>query len=110
MAILLALSFFLLLAFPLNVMNLVALLPLTSHDDFYGISIHDISVAYLCASVNSFVNPLIYFLVGIKKGGLGKENVKLILQRVFKQEEEVCGEELTSVSMTAQNCIGSSPN
>ncbi|XP_066479295.1 mas-related G-protein coupled receptor member D-like [Tiliqua scincoides] len=94
MAILLALLFFLFLAFPLNVMYLIHLHLVSSHeDDFPSLKVHILSVGYLCASVNSFVNPLIYFLVGLKKRGLCKENLRLILQRVFKQEEEVYGEE-----------------
>ncbi|KAJ6651773.1 hypothetical protein lerEdw1_019666 [Lerista edwardsae] len=93
LAILVALFFFLFLAFPLNVLYLIYLLRLSSYDDFETPR-HALSAGYLCASLNSCVNPLIYFLVGRKKQGLCTENLRLILQRVFKQEEEVYGEEL----------------
>ncbi|XP_066479296.1 proto-oncogene Mas-like [Tiliqua scincoides] len=91
LAILLALFFFLFLACPLNVMYLMKLHSLDSHSP---INVHSISVGYLCASLNSCVNPIVYFLVGRTKKGLCAENLRLTLQRVFKQEENVHGEEL----------------
>ncbi|XP_066479297.1 mas-related G-protein coupled receptor member D-like [Tiliqua scincoides] len=101
LAILVALFFFLFLAFPLNVMYLMILFPLPFlpfNVDFTDIILN---VGYLCASLNSFVNPLIYFLVGRKNKGLFAENLKLILQRVFKQEEKVvCGEKLQPSAQT----------
>ncbi|XP_066479325.1 mas-related G-protein coupled receptor member D-like [Tiliqua scincoides] len=90
MAILLALFFFLFLAFPLNAIHLQVL----SSDYFSFVQIYSFSAGYLCASLNSFINLLIYFLVGRKKRCLGGENWKLIFQRVFKQEENVHGQEL----------------
>ncbi|XP_066479302.1 mas-related G-protein coupled receptor member D-like [Tiliqua scincoides] len=93
-AILLTLFFYLFLACPLNVMYIMFFHPLSPYDRNSPTNINLFYVGYLCASVNSFVNPLIYFLVGRKKKGLCAENLRLILQRVFKQEEEVYGEEL----------------
>ncbi|XP_058032485.1 proto-oncogene Mas-like [Ahaetulla prasina] len=43
---------------------------------------------YLCACLNSSVNPLIYFLLGRKKELHSTCNLNIILQRVFKEEEE----------------------
>ncbi|KAK9402983.1 Mrgprh: Mas-related G-protein coupled receptor member H [Crotalus adamanteus] len=41
----------------------------------------------LCSSLNCSVNPVIYFLVGRKKRLQSRENVKVIFQRIFKEEE-----------------------
>ncbi|XP_066479331.1 mas-related G-protein coupled receptor member H-like [Tiliqua scincoides] len=94
LVILLTLFFFLILAFPLNAICLVTYhtVELTYHDlVIYRYLLQE--YGSLCASLNSFVNPLIYFLVGRRKKGLCSENVKLILQRIFK-DEEAPGEEL----------------
>ncbi|XP_029142987.1 mas-related G-protein coupled receptor member H-like [Protobothrops mucrosquamatus] len=44
---------------------------------------------YLCpsASLNSSVNPVIYFLVGRKKRPQSRESIKVIFQRVFREDE-----------------------
>ncbi|XP_060133571.1 proto-oncogene Mas-like [Zootoca vivipara] len=78
--ILLTLLFFLVLAFPLNALLLNALIaglniPIRFH------------YAALCASLNSTVNPFLYFLVGRKKGGRSRESLMIILQRVLNEEE-----------------------
>ncbi|XP_039179486.1 mas-related G-protein coupled receptor member H-like [Crotalus tigris] len=39
------------------------------------------------ASLNSSVNPVIYFLVGRKKRARSRESVKVIFQRVFREDE-----------------------
>ncbi|XP_042320413.1 proto-oncogene Mas-like [Sceloporus undulatus] len=44
--------------------------------------------SFLGASLNSSVNPFIYFLVGRQKRGQRRERLKNILQRLFKEEEE----------------------
>ncbi|XP_062987426.1 mas-related G-protein coupled receptor member H-like [Elgaria multicarinata webbii] len=78
--ILLTLLFFLIFAFPLNATVFIT---------FFGIeSIHLIGYTFMGAAINSSVNPLIYFLVGRKKSQ-SRENMKIILQRVFKEEEEI---------------------
>ncbi|KAK9402936.1 Mrgprh: Mas-related G-protein coupled receptor member H [Crotalus adamanteus] len=41
----------------------------------------------LCASLNCSVNPVIYFLVGRKKKAHSRESIKVIFQRIFREEE-----------------------
>ncbi|XP_032078195.1 mas-related G-protein coupled receptor member H-like [Thamnophis elegans] len=41
----------------------------------------------LCTSLNSSVNPVIYFLVGRKKSARTRESIKVIFQRVFREDE-----------------------
>ncbi|XP_033009957.1 mas-related G-protein coupled receptor member H-like [Lacerta agilis] len=76
--ILLTLLFFLILAFPLNAM-------------IFAMSIVNINlelrIGFYCASLNSSVNPLLYFLVGRKKGGRSRESLMVILQRALNEEE-----------------------
>lgn len=86
MAILLSLFFFLTLAFPMNVLCLVYF---ANSDPYYDNVLLDHLFKYgvLCACLNSFVNPLIYFLIGRTKSRLCRQNLKLILQRVFSEEE-----------------------
>ncbi|XP_054841886.1 proto-oncogene Mas-like [Eublepharis macularius] len=57
----------------------------------------------LCAFLNSCVNPMIYYMVGRKKGAQRRENLKVILQRAFKEEKEYREEKGT----TAQTAIPS---
>ncbi|XP_033012020.1 proto-oncogene Mas-like [Lacerta agilis] len=79
-AILLALLFFLFLAFPFTCILLIHLSHLRgNHTEFFG--------GLLCSCLNSSVNPLIYFLVGRKKHSQSRENLKVVFQRVFKEEE-----------------------
>ncbi|XP_077789760.1 mas-related G-protein coupled receptor member H-like [Podarcis muralis] len=78
--ILLTLLFFLMLAFPLNAFLLGRLILLLK------IPI-PVRYGFLCASLNSSVNPLLYFLVGRKKRGQSRENLVVILQRVLNEEE-----------------------
>ncbi|XP_048364526.1 mas-related G-protein coupled receptor member H-like [Sphaerodactylus townsendi] len=79
-AILLTLLFFLFFAFPLN----AAYLNFTLSTDAgpspmrYGL---------LCASLNSSINPLIYFLVGRKKRGQSRENWKATFRRILEEDE-----------------------
>ncbi|XP_060098911.1 mas-related G-protein coupled receptor member H-like [Heteronotia binoei] len=42
----------------------------------------------LWTSLNSSINPLIYFLAGRQNGGKFQERMKAILQRVFKEERD----------------------
>ncbi|KAM3840781.1 mas-related G-protein coupled receptor member H-like [Vipera latastei] len=44
---------------------------------------------YLCpsASLNSSINPVIYFLVGRKKRAQSRESIKVIFQRVFRKDK-----------------------
>ncbi|XP_048364532.1 mas-related G-protein coupled receptor member H-like [Sphaerodactylus townsendi] len=80
-AILLTLLFFLLFAFPLNAAYFHFAF---SRDAFpspmrYGL---------LCASLNSSINPLIYFVVGRKREGPTGESLKVVLRRILEEEEE----------------------
>ncbi|XP_062987427.1 mas-related G-protein coupled receptor member H-like [Elgaria multicarinata webbii] len=81
--ILLTLLFFLIFAFPLNATLFIAFFGIESTD--YK---HLFDYALMGAAINSSVNPLIYFLVGRKKSQ-SRENMKIILQRVFREEEEM---------------------
>ncbi|XP_026539598.1 mas-related G-protein coupled receptor member H-like [Notechis scutatus] len=47
------------------------------------------SIIFSC--INSSINPVIYFLVGRKKGAQSKESMKVILQKVFKEAERSGG-------------------
>nr|XP_028594328.1 mas-related G-protein coupled receptor member H-like [Podarcis muralis] len=78
--ILLTLLFFLSFSFPLNAFYI-------SHYIFDSPTLHRIQYGYLCATLNSSVNPLIYFLVGRPKRGKPRRSMKVILQNVFKEEE-----------------------
>ncbi|XP_070604774.1 proto-oncogene Mas-like [Erythrolamprus reginae] len=79
--ILLALLFFLLLSLPLNVFYVI--------DHFHSPNIVLMTIGIVCATLNSSINPLLYFLVGRKKGGKGqtRASYKVALQRVFKNEK-----------------------
>ncbi|XP_072852571.2 mas-related G-protein coupled receptor member H-like [Pogona vitticeps] len=81
-AILVALLFFLLFAFPMNAIQLV-------FTDHIPASSHYVPIG---ASLNSAVNPVIYFLVGREKNAQSGRRIKKILEKVF-QEEESCKEE-----------------
>ncbi|XP_077207546.1 mas-related G-protein coupled receptor member H-like isoform X1 [Paroedura picta] len=82
--VLLTLLFFLLFAFPGNILYLI------NFRDYY-MEFANYS-AVLLACLNSSVNPFIYFLVGRRRKSRQKESMKVILQEVFK-EEEGCAEE-----------------
>uniref|UniRef100_A0A6J0SHP4 Mas-related G-protein coupled receptor member H-like n=1 Tax=Pogona vitticeps TaxID=103695 RepID=A0A6J0SHP4_9SAUR len=83
-AILLALLFFLFFAFPMNVTELffIGHIPVSSYLDYYG---------PIGASLNSAINPVIYFLVGRCKKAQSRGKIKKMLEKLF-QEEESCGE------------------
>nr|XP_060627709.1 mas-related G-protein coupled receptor member H-like [Anolis sagrei ordinatus] len=81
-AILLTLIFFLIFAFPLTTSFFIF--------SFFicFVKYHNvIQYIFLGASLNSSVNPLIYFLVGNKKRVSRREKMRNILQRLFKEEE-----------------------
>ncbi|KAH0617404.1 hypothetical protein JD844_015564 [Phrynosoma platyrhinos] len=78
-AILLSLLFFLIFALPLNVLYIIKY--------FYSLPLSLMVIGLGCASLNSSINPLIYFLVGRKqKKGRLRMSMKVALQRVFKDE------------------------
>ncbi|XP_070604442.1 proto-oncogene Mas-like [Erythrolamprus reginae] len=81
--ILLALLFFLLLSLPMNVFYVI--------ERFYSPNLLLMIFGIGCATLNSSINPLLYFLVGRKKGGKGqtRASYKVALQRVFKNEKTI---------------------
>ncbi|XP_033012033.1 proto-oncogene Mas-like [Lacerta agilis] len=80
-AILLALLFFLFFAFPYTCILLIFL-------SNKLVNFSALFLGLLCSCLNSSVNPLIYFLVGRKKHSRSRESLKVIFQRVFKEEED----------------------
>ncbi|KAM3840798.1 proto-oncogene Mas-like [Vipera latastei] len=80
-AILLALFFFLIFSIPPVVIYLKDVL-------FKRRCGNLITYGYLCACLNSSVNPLIYFLLGRKKELKTMCNLKISLQRLFEEKEE----------------------
>ncbi|XP_070604785.1 mas-related G-protein coupled receptor member H-like [Erythrolamprus reginae] len=78
---------FLILAFPLNVFALIITFSNIEADPDMLWQAGFI----ICSCVNSSINPVIYFLVGRKKGAQSKEGMKVILQKVFKEEETTGG-------------------
>ncbi|XP_058030892.1 proto-oncogene Mas-like [Ahaetulla prasina] len=88
--ILLALLFFLLFSLPMNVFySIKYLVP-------YNPLLLTIGVG--CATLNSSINPLLYFLVGRKKKGKDqpRASYKVALQRVFKDEKGSTEEQETT--------------
>ncbi|XP_070605367.1 proto-oncogene Mas-like isoform X2 [Erythrolamprus reginae] len=80
--ILLALLFFLLFSLPMYVLYVVY---------YFGFRLPDfLTIGIGCATLNSSINPLLYFLVGMKKRGKNqpRASLKVALQRVFKDEQE----------------------
>uniref|UniRef100_A0A670Z029 G-protein coupled receptors family 1 profile domain-containing protein n=1 Tax=Pseudonaja textilis TaxID=8673 RepID=A0A670Z029_PSETE len=80
--ILLSLLFFLLLSLPIDVLYVV-----------YYFGFHPaflLTTGIGCATLNSSINPLLYFLVGRKKRGKDqpRASLKMALQRVFRDEQE----------------------
>ncbi|XP_033012038.1 mas-related G-protein coupled receptor member H-like [Lacerta agilis] len=78
MAILLALLFFLIFAFPLNAVYVIYC--------YYFPHLHSLMlIGFGCSSVNSSINPIIYFLVG-RRGQKGPSRVSMraAISRVFK--------------------------
>ncbi|XP_054841905.1 mas-related G-protein coupled receptor member H-like [Eublepharis macularius] len=89
--ILVTLLCFLFLAFPLNVIVILR---------YYNYIHSYFEVCALALScLNSSVNPMIYFLVGRQRKARQKESLKVILQKVFR-EEEGCAEELQTPDET----------
>ncbi|XP_060628756.2 mas-related G-protein coupled receptor member H-like [Anolis sagrei] len=87
--VLLTLLFFLIFCLPLNVSYIIHNLV----SDFHVVLLR--WVGFACASVNSSINPLIYFLVGRRqKKGQAKVPMRVALERVFKDEQDA-GEEET---------------
>ncbi|XP_053251204.1 mas-related G-protein coupled receptor member H-like [Podarcis raffonei] len=78
--VLLALFFFIIFSFPLNAV-FITLFVLHSAPPFFS------QYAFILSSLNSSVNPLIYFLVGRQKRGRCRQSLKATFQNVFKEDE-----------------------
>ncbi|ETE57313.1 Mas-related G-protein coupled receptor member H, partial [Ophiophagus hannah] len=81
--ILITLLCFLILAFPLSVLSMIVSFSSTKVEDKLE---HWVVCSILFSCLNSSINPVIYFLVGRKKGTQTKESIKVILQKVFKED------------------------
>ncbi|XP_077209015.1 mas-related G-protein coupled receptor member H-like [Paroedura picta] len=82
--VLLTLVFFFLFGFPLNVIFILYL-------DHY-LPEYIVPCVFLLATLNSSVNPVIYFLVGRESKSTQRESMTMILLRVFTEEGD-CAEE-----------------
>ncbi|XP_070795903.1 mas-related G-protein coupled receptor member H-like [Pituophis catenifer annectens] len=87
--ILITLVCFLVLSFPLCVLAVITSFPY-SPEDYLKLELWaTCSILFFC--LNSSINPVIYFLVGRKKGAPSKESMKVILQKVFREGEATGG-------------------
>ncbi|XP_039202521.1 proto-oncogene Mas-like [Crotalus tigris] len=79
--IFLALLFFLLFSLPMNVFYVI------EYFDTYNLLLMTMGIG--CASLNSSINPLLYFFIGRKQRGKDqpRASYKVALQRVFKDEK-----------------------
>ncbi|XP_070605385.1 mas-related G-protein coupled receptor member H-like [Erythrolamprus reginae] len=82
--ILITLLSFLILAFPLNVIAVIISFSDTKVSNKLK---YLVIFSMLLSCLNSSINPVIYYLVGRRKGAQSKESVKVILQKVFKEGE-----------------------
>ncbi|XP_078247796.1 mas-related G-protein coupled receptor member H-like [Pogona vitticeps] len=89
--ILLALILFLLFALPMNFIEYFYFY--TSYFDEY---LYEYGL--ICVSLDSTINPLIYFLIGRRKRGRSRGSVKKILEKLF--EEGNCAETLEPTVQT----------
>ncbi|ETE60269.1 Proto-oncogene Mas, partial [Ophiophagus hannah] len=101
LTILLTLLFFLFFAFPMNAIQYLSLY----YPQFDNPYVYE--YAYICSSLNSTINPLIYFLVGRDKRRTSRMTIKVIFEKVFK-EEESHGENLET-SVTTKSDIKRNP-
>ncbi|XP_078247798.1 proto-oncogene Mas-like [Pogona vitticeps] len=100
-AILLALLFFLIFALPLNVFYITLYFCFrcfSSYTSFYSL----LPIGLLCASLNSSINPLIYFLVGQRqRHSQVRVSMKVALKKVFEDEQD-CKREQNTQSETLE--------
>ncbi|XP_016848979.2 proto-oncogene Mas [Anolis carolinensis] len=90
-AILLTLLFFLLFAFPINGIHSLSFLK-----EQY---LHVYAYGYVCFSLNSAINPLIYYLVGRGNRGRSSKRLNKVLEKLFKEEED-CRENQETLNET----------
>ncbi|XP_032078216.1 mas-related G-protein coupled receptor member H-like [Thamnophis elegans] len=86
--VLITLLCFLILAFPLNAFVLIVNFSNVQISPFL---LHWETGIIICACLNSSINPVIYFLVGRKKGAQSKESMKTLLQNTFNESEATGG-------------------
>ncbi|XP_058030903.1 mas-related G-protein coupled receptor member H-like [Ahaetulla prasina] len=82
--ILITLLCFLILTLPLYIYVFIA--HFLNKYDMFGINELDYYLSP-SASLNSSINPVIYFLVGRKKRARTRESIKVIFQRIFREDE-----------------------
>ncbi|XP_077207542.1 mas-related G-protein coupled receptor member H-like isoform X1 [Paroedura picta] len=87
-SILIVLLVFLFLAFPLDISYIFTY--------YHGLHPSLIGMGFLCTSLNSSVNPVIYFLVGRKRKGKSRVSVKVALQVVLKGEGDNMEEQMST--------------
>ncbi|XP_032078217.1 mas-related G-protein coupled receptor member H-like [Thamnophis elegans] len=75
---------FLIFNLPLNILGLYALY---SYMGFYFQGFRLYHLMILGGSLNSTFNPVIYYLVGRKRRAQTRESIKIVFQRVFKEDE-----------------------
>nr|XP_060627701.1 mas-related G-protein coupled receptor member H-like [Anolis sagrei ordinatus] len=76
----LTLFFFLLLAFPLTLVEVLSLFRHTTEYSYgYG---------YICVFLNSAINPMIYYLMGRDKRRCSSKRINKVLEKLFKEEED----------------------
>lgn len=80
MTIAVTLLFSIFFSLPMNIIYFV-------NRSFYQYEFYLTELGFLCAVINCSVNPLIYYLVGRRKGAQPREGFKIVLQRVFNEEE-----------------------
>ncbi|XP_062987429.1 mas-related G-protein coupled receptor member H-like [Elgaria multicarinata webbii] len=94
MAILLAVLFFLLFAFPMNALYVI--------HSFYAPHHSLMVTGFVCASLNSSINPLIYFFIGRRqKKGQPRVSMKAAFQRVFRDEQDSVEDQYTTSTTKA---------
>ncbi|XP_070796025.1 mas-related G-protein coupled receptor member H-like [Pituophis catenifer annectens] len=89
LTILITLLCFLILTFPFCVLVVIYSFSNSARFDNQLENWGTWSILFSC--LNSSINPVIYFLVGRKKGARSKESMKVILQKVFREGEATGG-------------------
>nr|XP_060628753.1 mas-related G-protein coupled receptor member H-like [Anolis sagrei ordinatus] len=76
----LTLFFFLLFGVPINTIQILSLTHLQTLY-LYG-------YVHICLLLNSAINPMIYYLMGRDKRGRSSKQIKKVLEKLFKEEED----------------------
>nr|XP_060627706.1 proto-oncogene Mas-like [Anolis sagrei ordinatus] len=79
-ATLFTLVFFILFAFPINAFYIF---------NFFKLQYREFSIyVYICFTLNSTINPIIYYFVGRGKRGKFCKGINKVLEKLFKEEED----------------------